>query len=203
MTSQPGATPGLLFVLSAPSGTGKDTVIRRLKEQGVDLRLSVSVTTRAPRPHEVNGVDYHFISRDEYNTLLAQDELLEHAEVHGNWYGVPRKPARDWLAAGEDVLLKIDVQGAATVRQKVPQAIFIFLAPHSLDELNLRLTARKSETQAERARRLADASHELEQQVWYDYLVINRQGRLDEAVEQVKAIITAEHCRVHKRYAQI
>jgi guanylate kinase len=203
MTSLHGANPGLLFVLSAPSGTGKDTVIRRLREQGVPIHVSVSVTTRAPRPNEIDGVHYHFISREEYDDLLAQDELLEHAEVHGNWYGVPRRPAREWLATGEDVLLKIDVQGASTVRKKVPNAIFIFLAPESIDDLNRRLIARHSETPAERARRLADASKELKQQVWYDYLVINRHGRLDEAVEQVKAIITAEHCRVKKRYAQI
>ena len=203
MTSLHGANPGLLFVLSAPSATGKDTVIRRLREQGVPIHVSVSVTTRAPRPSEIDGVHYHFISREEYDDLLAQDELLEHAEVHGNWYGVPRKPAREWLAIGEDVLLKIDVQGASTVRKKVPNAIFIFLAPESIDDLNRRLIARHSETPAERARRLADASKELEQQVWYDYLVINRHGRLDEAVEQVKAIITAEHCRVKKHYAQI
>lgn len=203
MTSLHGANPGLLFVLSAPSGTGKDTVIRRLREQGVPIHVSVSVTTRAPRPNEIDGVHYHFISREEYEDLLAQDELLEHAEVHGNWYGVPRKPARAWLATGEDVLLKIDVQGASTVRKKVPNAIFIFLAPESIDDLNRRLIARHSETPAERARRLADASKELKQQVWYDYLVVNRHGRLDEAVEQVKAIITAEHCRVQKRYAQI
>jgi len=203
MTSLYGANPGLLFVLSAPSGTGKDTVIRRLREQGVPIHVSVSVTTRAPRPGEIDGVHYHFISREQYERLLAGGELLEHAEVHGNWYGVPRKPGREWLAAGEDVLLKIDVQGASTVRQKVPNAIFIFLAPESIDDLNRRLIARHSETAVERARRLADASNELAQQVWYDYLVINRHGRLDEAVEQVKAIITAEHCRVQKRYPQI
>lgn len=202
-TSQQSVTPGLLFVLSAPSGTGKDTVIRRLKEQGLPIHVSISVTTRAPRPGEINGVHYHFISRDEYNHLLANDELLEHAEVHGNWYGVPRRPVREWLAAGEDVLLKIDVQGAATVRQKIPQAIFIFLAPQSIDELNQRLNARRSETQADRARRLADASYELAQQQWYDYRVINRQGRLNEAVEKVKAIITAEHCRVQLRHVEV
>src|SRR5579871_2657972 len=203
MTSKQGATHGLLFVLSAPSGTGKDTVIRRLREQGVPIHVSVSVTTRAPRPGEIDGVHYHFISRQEYDRLLEQDELLEHAEVHGNWYGVPRKPAREWLAAGEDVLLKIDVQGASTVRQKVPNAIFIFLAPESISELNRRLSARHSETETERARRLADASYELTQQTWYDYRVVNRQGHLDEAVEKVKAIITAEHCRVHPRVAQV
>jgi guanylate kinase len=135
--------------------------------------------------------------------MLAHDELLEHAEVHGNWYGVPRRPVRKWLAAGEDVLLKIDVQGAATVRKKVPQAIFIFLTPQTISELQHRLHSRRSETEAERARRLSDASYELAQQEWYDYRVVNRQGHLDEAVEKVKAIITAEHCRVHLRHTQV
>ncbi len=203
MTSQQELPPGLLFVLSAPSGTGKDTVIRRLREQKLPIRVAVTVTTRAPRPGEIDGVHYTFVSLEEYQRMLAGDELLEHAEVHGNWYGVPRRPVREWLAAGEDVLLKIDVQGAATVRQKVPQAIFIFLAPQSLNELDRRLSMRHSETEAERARRLADASYELTQQIWYDYRVVNRQGHLDEAVEKVKAIITAEHCRVQLRVAQV
>jgi len=203
MTSQQEVTPGLLFVLSAPSGTGKDTVIRRLRDQGLPIHVAVTVTTRAARPGEVDGVHYYFVSRNEYDRMLANDELLEHAEVHGNWYGVPRRPVREWLAAGEDVLLKIDVQGAATVRKKVPQAIFIFLAPQSISELNSRLHSRRSETEADRARRLADASYELAQQDWYDYRVVNRQGHLAEAVEKVKAIITAEHCRVQLRHAQV
>jgi guanylate kinase len=203
MTSQPQTTPGLLFVLSAPSGTGKDTVIRRLRDQGLPIHVAVTVTTRAPRPGEIDGVHYYFVSQQEYQRMLAQDELLEHAEVHGNWYGVPRGPVREWLAAGEDVLLKIDVQGAATVRQKVPQAIFIFLAPQSVEELAGRLSARRSETEAERARRLADASYELSQQTWYDYCVVNRQGHLAEAVEKVRAIIIAEHCRIQQRQARV
>jgi len=203
MTSQPEIPPGLLFVFSAPSGTGKDTVIRHLKEQGFPIRVAITVTTRAPRPGEIDGVHYYFVTPEEYHRMLANDELLEHAEVHGNWYGVPRRPVREWLAVGEDVLLKIDVQGAATVRQKVPQAIFIFLAPQSLGELSRRLSARRSETEAERARRLADAEYEIAQQTWYDYRVINRQGHLDEAVEKVKAIITAEHCRVQLRRTQV
>jgi len=203
MTSQQRGAPGLLFVLSAPSGAGKDTVIRRLKERGVPIRVAVTVTTRAPRSGEIDGVHYYFISREEYDRMLANDELLEHAEVHGNWYGVPRKHIREWLAAGEDVLLKIDVQGAATVRQKIPEAIFTFLAPQSISELNRRLNARHSETEAERARRLQNASYELAQQDWYDYRVVNRQGHLEEAVEKVRAIITAEHCRVKLRHAKV
>ena len=203
MTSQPDVVPGLLFVLSAPSGTGKDTVIRHLRDQGLSIRVAITVTTRAPRPGEIDGVHYYFVTLEEYHRMLANDELLEHAEVHGNWYGVPRRPVREWLASGEDVLLKIDVQGAATVRQKISQAIFIFLAPQSLSELSRRLSARRSETEAERSRRLADAEYEITQQTWYDYRVVNRQGHLDEAVEKVKAIITAEHCRVQLRHAQV
>lgn len=203
MTSQPDVVPGLLFVLSAPSGTGKDTVIRHLRDQGLSIRVAITVTTRAPRSGEIDGVHYYFVTLEEYHRMLANDELLEHAEVHGNWYGVPRRPVREWLASGEDVLLKIDVQGAATVRQKVSQAIFIFLAPQSLSELSRRLGARRSETEAERSRRLADAEYEITQQTWYDYRVVNRQGHLDEAVEKVKAIITAEHCRVQLRHAQV
>src|SRR6266567_3758966 len=146
---------GLLFVLSAPSGTGKDSVINALKEQGADFYVVASVTTRAPRPGESEGNPYHFISEERFKQLIDQDELLEFANVHGNWYGQPRKDIREHLKAGRDVLLKIDVQGAATVRRKVPQAIFIFLVPGSVEELAERLTTRQTETSVERQHRLA------------------------------------------------
>jgi guanylate kinase len=194
---------GLLFVLSAPSGTGKDTVIKALKEQGVDIFVVPSVTTRAPRPGESEGNPYHFISQEEFERLIANEELLEYANVHGNWYGQPRQPIRDNLHAGRDVLLKIDVQGAATVRSKVPQAIFIFLLPDSLEELASRLKRRHTESETERQRRLADARAELAQQRWYDYIVPNRRGHLPEAVEKLRAIIVAEHCRVSPRLVEI
>ncbi|MDQ6662753.1 MAG: guanylate kinase [Chloroflexota bacterium] len=154
---------GLLFVLSAPSGTGKDSVINALKEQGMDFYVVASVTTRAPRPGESEGNPYHFVSQEAFEQLIKDDELLEYANVHGNWYGQPRSPIRNNLRAGRDVLLKIDVQGAATVRKKVPQAIFIFLVPDSLQELAERLATRQTETEAERQRRLADAQNELAQ----------------------------------------
>src|SRR6266571_4342864 len=176
--SQPAPRQGLLFVLSAPSGTGKDTVINALKQQGMDFYVVPSVTTRAPRPGESEGNPYHFISQEKFQQLVEQDELLEYAQVHGNWYGQPRQPIRDNLKAGRDVLLKIDVQGAATVRSKVPQAIFIFLVPESLDELASRLSKRKTETEAERQQRLIDARTELAQQHWYDYVVVNRHDHL-------------------------
>src|SRR3989441_9503985 len=194
---------GLLFVLSAPSGTGKDTVINALKQQGMDFYVVASVTTRAPRPGESEGNPYHFISEEEFKQLVDEGELLEYANVHGNWYGQPRQVIRDNLRAGRDVLLKIDVQGAASIRRKVPQAIFIFLVPSSLEELAQRLATRQTETEEERLRRLADARKELMQQSWYDYVVVNRQGHLQEAVDQLRAIMLAEHARTHPRQVDI
>lgn len=209
MSSQPQETPppsprqGLLFVLSAPSGTGKDTVISTAKAQGADFFVVPSVTTRAPRPGESEDNPYRFISKETFEELVGKDELLEYANVHGNWYGQPRQLIRDNLGAGRDVLLKIDVKGAATVRQKVPQAIFIFLVPGSIDELATRLVKRNTETKAELQRRLEDARVELAQQNWYDYVITNRQGHAAEAAEKLRAIMTAEHCRVHPRHVTI
>lgn len=193
---------GLLFVLSAPSGTGKDTVINALKLR-VDFYLVSSVTTRSPRVGESEGDPYYFISKQEFEQLIANNELLEYANVHGNWYGQPLQPIRDNLRAGRDVLLKIDVQGAATVREKVPGAIFIFLVPDSLEELAQRLTQRQTETEAERQRRLEDAKNELAEKDWYDYTITNRQGHLEEAVELLRAIMLAEHARTHPRHVTI
>jgi guanylate kinase len=202
-TSPPSARQGLLFVLSAPSGTGKDTVINALKQQGIDFYVVPSVTTRAPRPGESEGNPYHFVSKEKFEEMVARDELLEYANVHGNWYGQPRQPIRDNLCAGRDVLLKIDVQGAAAVRRKVPEAIFIFLVPSSLEELALRLKNRQTETEAERKRRLEDARNELAQKDWYDYVIVNRQGNLQAAVDQLRAIILAEHARTQPRKIDI
>lgn len=198
-TTQSSTRQALLFVLSAPSGTGKDTVINALKQQGMDFYVVPSVTTRAPRPGESEGNPYHFVSQETFDRLVDQGELLEHAKVHGNWYGQPRKPIRDNLAAGRDVLLKIDVKGAATIRSKVPNAIFIFLIPGSLEELAQRLAARQTETEEELQRRLADAHAELAEQHWYDYVIYNQQDHLQEAVDYLRAIMMAEHCRVHPR----
>jgi len=202
-STAPSARQGLLFVLSAPSGTGKDSVIKALKEQGMDFYVVPSVTTRPPRPGESEGDPYLFVSEEKFKQLVDEGELLEYANVHGNWYGQPRKLIRDNLLAGRDVLLKIDVQGAATIRRKVPQAIFIFLVPSSLEELTQRLATRQTETEEERLRRLADAREELTQQYWYDYVVVNRQGHLQEAVDQLRAIMLAEHARTHPRHIDI
>ena len=194
---------GLLFVLSAPSGTGKDTVIAALRASGIDFHVVISVTTRAPRPGESEGNPYYFVSQQTFDQMVAQDALLEHALVHGNWYGQPVQQVKDHLQAGRDVILKIDVQGAATVRRKLPNAIFIFLMPDSIQELESRLLNRHTETEAERTRRLNDARTELAQRDHYDYTVINRQGQIDEAVKQVRAIMLAEHCRTHPRYVAL
>jgi guanylate kinase len=202
-SAQSSTRQGLLFVLSAPSGTGKDTVIKTLKQQGMDFYVVPSITTRAPRPGESEGNPYHFVSQETFERLVSQHELLEYANVHGNWYGQPRKPIRDNLSAGRDVLLKIDVKGAATIHSKIPEAIFIFLIPGSLEELTQRLIDRQTETGEELQRRLADARKELAEQHWYDYLVINRQGHLEEAVDCLRAIMLAEHCRVHHRNIDI
>lgn len=202
-TSPPSPRQGLLFVLSAPSGTGKDTVINTARAQGADFFVVPSVTTRAPRPGESEDNPYRFISKETFEELVGKDELLEYANVHGNWYGQPRQLIRDNLRAGRDVLLKIDVKGAATVRQKVPQAIFIFLVPGSIDELATRLVKRNTETKEELQRRLEDARIELAQQNWYDYVIANRQGHVAEAAEKLRAIIAAEHCRVHPRHVTI
>jgi guanylate kinase len=201
--SQHTPTQGLLFVLSAPSGTGKDTVINALKKQGMDFHVVASVTTRAPREGESEGNPYHFVSQETFERMVANNELLEYAKVHGNWYGQPLQLIRSNLRAGRDVLLKIDVQGAATVRKKVPGAIYIFLVPGSIEELIERLVGRHTETEAERQRRLSDAQNELAQRDRYDYVVVNRQGQLAEAVEKLKAIILAEHCRTQPRYVHL
>lgn len=197
--SPPPTRQGLLFVLSAPSGTGKDTVINTAKTQGMDIFVVPSVTTRHPRPGESEGNPYTFISQEAFEKLVGQGELLEYAKVHGNWYGQPRQPIRDNLGAGRDVLLKIDVKGAATIRKKVLQAIFIFLVPASLDELATRLVERNTETKEELKLRLADANTELAEQHWYDYAITNHQGHVEEAAEKLRAIVMAEHCRVHPR----
>ena len=194
---------GLLFVLSAPSGTGKDTVINALKEQGMDFHVVASVTTRNPRPGEYDGHPYYFVDQETFDAMVAHNELLEYARVHDNWYGQPLQQIHEHLQSGHDVLLKIDVQGAATVRQKLAGAIFIFLTPGSVEELVERLIARQTETEQERQRRLLDAQNELAQQDQYDYVIENRQGLLNEAAERSRAIIVAEHCRTQPRYVHI
>jgi guanylate kinase len=194
---------GLLFVLSAPSGTGKDTVIHALKARGMDFHVVASVTTRAPRPGESEGNPYYFVSHEQFARMVANNELIEHAQVHGNWYGQPLQQIRDNIHQGRDVLLKIDVQGAATVRKKFPDAIYIFLVPGSVEELVERLVNRQTETEEQVKRRLKDAQYELAQKEYYEYIIENRQGKLNDAVDSLQAVMRAEHCRARPRYVNI
>lgn len=189
----------LLIVLSGPSGVGKTTVTRALVEQGWPVHVLVTVTTRRPRPGEVPGVHYHFTSPQEFHRMIERGELLEYAEVHGNWYGVPVQPVRDQLAAGQDVILTIDPQGAQTIRQKTSGALYIFMAPEHLHELVERVNARGQDSPEQRTLRLLNAEREMSEMSKYDYLIINRQDHLDETVDRVKAILLAEHSRVHPR----
>ncbi len=198
---QPAEAPatGLVFVLSGPSGVGKDSVARCLREAQFHLGYCITATTRRQRPGEVHGVNYFFVSPEEFDRMRREGELLEHAVVHGNCYGIPLAQVREKLRQGNDVLITVDVQGAATVRQKLPRAISIFLAPPSLEELIPRLEGRGTETPEERAMRLANAAREMEQMSSYDYCVVNHRDRLHETVDQVRSIIVAERCRVAKR----
>ncbi len=195
-----GPPPGpLLIVLSGLSGVGKDAVLTGLRQSAYPLEFIVTVTTRAPRPGEKDGVHYHFVSEAEFQKMVDADQLLEWATVYGNRYGPPREPVRQALENGKDVVIKVDVQGAATIKKIVPQAVFIFLAPPSMGELAQRLEKRRTETPADLELRLKTAAEEMEKLPVFDYLVVNRQGELDRAVADIEAIITAEKCRVIPR----
>ncbi|HEX8733087.1 MAG TPA: guanylate kinase [Ktedonobacterales bacterium] len=193
----------LLFVLSGPSGVGKTTLTNRLVMRGWAGHVMVTVTTRRPRPNEVDGVHYHFRTAEQFHEMLQRNELLEHAEVHGAWYGVPAEMVRERLRSGQDVILTIDPQGAQTVRTKVKDAIFIFLAPESLDVLTRRVDNRGHDSPEQRALRMLNAEREMAELSKYDYLIINRDDHLDEAVNQLEAIMWAEHSRVSPRRPQL
>ncbi len=195
------ATP-LLVVISGPSGVGKDAALVELKKLGPPWHFVVTATTRPPRPGEQDGVDYLFLDADTFHKMRERDQFLECAEVYGRWYGVPRSQVREGFNAGKDVVLKIDVQGAETVRQLAPEALFIFLVPGSFEELARRLGRRKTETPEEADLRLQVAREELSQVSRYDYRVINRDGCLQRAVAEIEAIIVAEKCRVIPRVVQ-
>lgn len=193
----------LLLVLSGPSGVGKTTITKALLEQGWGGYVLVTVTTRRPREGEVDGVHYHFRSIQQFRQMVEHGELLEHAEVHGNWYGTPAAPVRQQLAAGTDVIMTIDPQGAQTIRERTKNAVFVFLAPESLDELVERVNARGLDTPEQRALRLLNAEREMAELPKYDYLIVNRQGHLSEAIEQLKAIMWAEQSRVSPRCPEV
>jgi guanylate kinase len=193
----------LMIVFSGPSGVGKTTITQSLVRRGWNGQLVVTATTRRPRPGEIDGVHYHFRTAREFEQMLQAGELLEHAEVHGNWYGVPAAPVRAKLAAGIDVILTIDPQGAQSVRERTKGAVSIFLVPESVHELVERMNRRTFDTAEQRALRLLNAEREMAELPKYDYLIVNRPGRVDDAVAQLEAIMTAEHCRVQPRCPQV
>ncbi|MBC7261263.1 MAG: guanylate kinase [Anaerolineae bacterium] len=189
----------LLIVISGPSGVGKDTVIKRMKELNYPFHFVITATTRPPRKGERHGVDYFFLSEDEFVRLMQAGELLEHAWVYGEYKGIPKEQVRQALASGQDVIMRLDVQGAATVRRLLPDAILIFLLPGSEDELLNRLRKRGSESDEALQRRLATLREEMKHITEFDYAVVNREGQLDLTVEKIAAIITAEKCRTKQR----
>jgi guanylate kinase len=192
-----GANGAMLVIISGPSGVGKDTIIDALRQRAHDpeYHYVVTCTTRAMRPGEVDGVDYHFLSDDAFASQRAAGGFLEANEVHGNWYGTPRSQVREALADGRDVILKIDVQGAQVVKGKVPGALLIFLIPPSLEDLFQRLRSRATETADELELRQRNAAIELARQEDYDYVVTNETGQVERTAERIDAIIADEHRR--------
>lgn len=189
----------LIFVLSGPSGSGKDQVLSGLKKRRAPFHFVVTTTSRAPRPGEVEGVDYHFVSHTEFMRMIQNDEFIEYAQVYDDLKGVPREQVRSALASGKDVVLRVDYQGALTIRSKIPEAVLIFLNAESTEELTRRLNLRRTETPETLKTRLETLEKELACIPDFDYLVINRTGKLEEAVDTVLCIIRAEHCRVKAR----
>lgn len=189
----------LLIVISGPSGVGKDSVLKQLKKRGPSFHFVVTVTNREPRSNEINGVDYIFVSHEEFHCMIEAGEFLEHALVYGDHKGIPKKQVHDALESGNDVILRIDVQGAATIRRLAPQAVLIFLTAGSEDELFRRLAERKTETLEDLKLRIETARQELERVEEFDYMIANRDNYLDETVDTILAIVQAEHHRVHPR----
>ncbi len=187
---------GVLIVISGPSGTGKGTVCKELLQQQPQLKYSVSATTRAPRTGETNGVEYFFVDKQEFQTLLAADGMLEHAEVYGNYYGTPRQAVEDSLRNGNDILLEIDIQGALQVKEKFPAALLIFIAPPSLAELSRRINKRGTDSPEVVEERMACAREELAFIPRYDYVIVNE--TVEETVNAIKTVIQAERYNIKR-----
>ncbi|MCC7353949.1 MAG: guanylate kinase [Anaerolineae bacterium] len=197
------ATSPVMVVLSGPSGVGKDAVLNRMKEMGYPFHFVVTATTRPPRPGEVNGVDYHFVSASTFAEMMDKGELLEHAVVYGEYKGIPKSQVREALASGKDVIMRIDVQGAATIRRLVKGATLIFLNTASEEELVERLLLRRTESPDKLKLRIATARQELKRIAEFDYCVVNHHSKLDETARQLAAIITAERLRVGRRPVEL
>lgn len=193
----------LLIVISGPSGVGKDAVIKGMKERQQEFHFVVTATTRPPRSGEVDGVDYIFVSSERFAEMIDQGELLEYALVYNDYKGVPKEQVRKALASCKDVVMRVDVQGAARINELIPEALLIFLTTQDEDELIRRLESRHTESTDDLVLRIATARQEFKRIPEYDYLVVNRDGELDEAVDIILAIIKAEHHRVQQRKATL
>jgi guanylate kinase len=189
----------LLVVISGPSGVGKDSALKRMKEMNYPFHFVVTTTDRPPRPGEVDGVDYCFVSTGEFERMIENDELLEHATVYGQHKGIARAQVQPALDSGRDVVLRLDVQGAATIRRLIPEAVLIFLTCESEATLTERLKQRRTESEAALRDRLAIVHQEMERITEFDYVVVNYTSHLDETVRTIAAIIKAEKCRVWQR----
>ena len=204
-----GAPGAMLIIISGPSGVGKDTIIDALREREKqrgredERHFVVTCTTRAPRDGEVDGVDYFFVDRDEFLRIRSGRGFLEANEVHGNWYGSPRDQVRAALAAGRDVILKIDVQGAQVVKEQVSEALLIFVIPPSLETLFQRLRSRATDTADELELRQGNAALELARQHDYDYVVTNETGQVDRTADRIEQIIADEHRREPERRVRV
>ena len=193
----------LLIVISGPSGVGKDTVLQRLKDRGLPFHFVVTATTRPKRPNEIDGVDYFFLDEDEFLELIEEGELLEHAMVYDQHKGVPKGQVREALAFGEDVVMRVDVQGAKTIKALAPDALLIFLTARDEEELTRRLQKRRTESEAELALRLESARAEYEYLGSFDYLVVNADSQVEQTVDTILSIIEAEHHRTDPRRIEL
>jgi guanylate kinase len=185
----------LLVILSGPSGVGKDAVLARMKEMQFPLHHVVTLTTRARRPAEQDNIDYRFVSQAEFEELRGKGQLLESAQVYGNWYGVPRRGVEDGLRAGKDTIVKVDIQGAENIKRAMPQSVSVFLAPPSRADLLARLEKRRTESVADMAVRLEAAERELGRMFYFDYVAVSRWGQIDRVVSDISWIMAAEKCQ--------
>lgn len=193
----------LLIVISGPSGVGKDTVIQRMKERNLPFHFVVTAATRTKRENEVDGVDYFFVTHDEFAAMIEHDEMLEYAIVYNDYKGIPKAQVRQALASGKDVVMRLDVQGAATIRKLYPGALLVFLTTQNEEEMVNRLRERRTETREGLNLRIATARQELKRLPEFDYVVVNCEDQLDETVDTILAIIHAEHHRVVPRIVEL
>jgi guanylate kinase len=193
----------LLIVISGPSGVGKDAALSRMKKAKLPFHYVVTATTRPKRPAEKDGVDYHFLTEDEFQQKIKTNQFLEWAKVYGHYYGVPKQEIKKALGLGKDVIVKVDVQGAATIKRILPDAVFIFLMPPSTEELANRLKQRHGLLSDELDLRLKKAREEVESLLLFDYMVVSHNDKLDLAVSQINAIVTAEKCRLKPRVLRL